>query len=286
MKYILITLLLGLSQIQAQKSVEMITKEVSFADNSPENIFVARNINGSINLEAYNGKTIKIEITKTISADNQTDIEKGKKELNIKIVEKGNKIILHPEASYICFDETYHGMNVNVNRSNKNEVPYHFKLEYKIKVPKNLNIDISTINEGDIVVRDVQADIVKVGNINGSIALYNIAGASEVHTINGTIDVTYAKNPDKKSSYSTINGDIEINYLKNLKANVTFESMHGDLYTDFTISDYITKSEKNTSTEKKGLKYTYKSTPLVQIGNGGPRFEFKTLNGDVSIKKI
>ncbi len=284
-KYIVFTAILCASPLHAQKSVETITKEVSFKNNSSENIFVARNIYGSINLEAYNGTTIKIEIKKTISADSQADLEKGKQELKIKIVEKEHKIILHPDAPYICFDEEYHGMNVNMGRHG-NEVPYEFELTYTIKVPKNLSIDISTINDGNVAVSDVQANIVRVGNINGSIALKNIAGATEAHTINGTIDVTYAKNPSNKSSYSTINGDITIKYLKNLTADVAFESMHGDLYTDFAISDYISKSEKNIAAKKRGVKYSYKSTPLVRIGNGGTRLDFKTLNGDVSIKKI
>ena len=285
LKNILLITILCVGQMQAQKSVETITKEVSFTNNSSENIFVARNINGSINLEAYNGNTIKIEIKKTISADSQADLDKGKQELNVKIIEKENKIILHPDAPYICFDDEYHGMNVNMGRHG-NKVPYNFELDYTIKVPRNLNIDISTINDGDVSVSNVQAAIVKAGNINGSISLNNISGATEAHTINGGIDVTYAKNPVVKSSYSTINGDIKINYLKNLTADVAFESMHGELYTDFDISDYIAKSEKNITSKKRGVKYIYKSTPLVRIGKGGPRFSFKTLNGDVSIKKI
>ncbi len=283
--FIVFTVVLGVSQLYAQKSVETITKEVSFKNASSENIFVARNIFGSINLEAYNGSMIKIEVKKTISANSQSDLEKGKKELKVKIVETAHKIILLPDAPYICFDEKYHGMNVNMG-NHGNKVPYEFELEYTIKVPKNLSIDVSTINDGDVAVSNVQANIVKVGNINGSIALKNIAGATEAHTINGAIDVTYAKNPIKKSSYSTINGDITINYLKNLTADVAFESMHGDLYTDFAISDYISKSEKNIATKKRGVKYSYKSTPLVRIGTGGTRLDFKTLNGDVSIKKI
>ena len=285
LKYILLITILCVAQIQAQKSVETITKEVSFANNSSENIFVARNINGSINLEAYNGNTIKIEIKKSISADSQADLEKGIQEFKVKIVEKENKIILHPDAPYICFDDEYFGMNVNMGRHG-NKVPYNFELDYTIKVPRNLNIDISTINNGDVSVSNVQASIVKAGNINGSIELKNIAGATEAHTINGTIDVTYVKNPTEKSSYSTINGDITINFLKNLVADVAFDSMHGELYTDFVISDYIAKSEKNINSKKRGVKYMYKSTPLVRIGKGGPIFSFKTLNGDVSIKKI
>jgi len=285
LKNILLITILCVGQMQAQKSVETITKEIAFSSNSSENIFVARNINGSINLEAYDGSIIKIEIKKTISADSQVDLEKGKQEFKVKIVEKEHKIILHPDAPYICFDDEYHGMNVNMGRHG-NKVPYDFELDYTIKVPRNLNIDISTINNGDVAVSNVQAEIIKAGNINGSISLNNISGATEAHTINGGIDVTYAKNPVAKSSYSTINGDIKINYLKNLTADVAFESMHGELFTDFTVSDYIAKAEKNITSKKRGVKYMYKSTPLLRIGNGGPRFEFKTLNGDVLIKKI
>jgi len=284
-KYIALFLIICYSKVYGQKHVETIHKEVTFKNNSNENTFIARNINGGITLEAYDGNTLKIEIKKTISANTQAHLEKGKQEFKVKIVEKESKVILHPEASYICFDKEYGGMNVNMGHHGKKEVPYDFELEYIIKVPKSVNIDVSTINKGNISVNNIKAKRLKASNINGSIMLHNISGATEAHTINGTIDVTYAKNPNKKSSYSTINGDITIHYLKDLTADVAFESMHGELYTNFAISDHIAKAEKRIS-KKKGLKYSYKSTPLVRIGNGGPRFDFKTLNGDVSIKKI
>ncbi len=283
--FVLLIVMLCIGQVYGQKSVETITKEVSFKNNATENMFVARNIHGSIDVEAYSGTTIKIEIKKTITANSQAGLEKGKKEFKINIVETAHKIIVHPDAPYICFDAEYHGMNVN-RGSYGNKVPYNAELSYIIKVPRNISIDVSTINDGDVAVNDVQAQIIKAGNINGSIALNNVSGATEAHTINGTIDVTYAKNPVKKSSYSTINGDITINYLKNLTADVAFESMHGDLYTDFTISEYITGGKKNRTNKKRGVKYRYTSKPLVRIGNGGTRLDFKTLNGDVSIKKL
>ncbi len=285
MSYVVLAIILCVGQLYAQKSVETINKQISFKNTSAENIVIVKNINGPIDVSSYNGTTIQIEIKKTISASSQANLEKGKQEFKVKIIEKEHEIIVRPDAPYICFDETYHGMNVNMGRHG-NKVPYEFELSYTIKVPKNLSIDVSTINHGDVNVNNVQAPIIKVGNINGSIRLKNVAGATEAHTINGKIDINYAQNPVKKSSYSTINGDITINYQKNLAADVSFKSMHGELYTDFTISDYISSRKKNMASKKRGVKYSYSSKPIVRIGTGGTQLDFKTLNGDVSIKKI
>jgi hypothetical protein len=51
------------------KITETITKELTFLKISSDNILVVDNIYGSINVEGYNGDTIKIEVVKTVYAD-------------------------------------------------------------------------------------------------------------------------------------------------------------------------------------------------------------------------
>jgi hypothetical protein len=68
----------------------------------------------------------------------------------------------------------------------------HFNFDIIVKIPYDLNIDISTINDGNVVVKNVSGEV-KANNINGNIALKKIAGKTYAHTINGDVDIEYSK---------------------------------------------------------------------------------------------
>ena len=233
-------------------------------------------------MEGYSGSTIVLEIEKEISADNSKDLELGKSELEIKVLELENRIVVYPDAPYISYDEK----GLKFSWCNNNEEPaYQHKLSFKIKVPKNVNLNVSTINDGDIKVGNTQGKYLKVNNINGGIDLVNVQGRTDVHCINGGVNITYTKNPIEDSKYYSLNGDINVTYQNSLSADVSFKSMNGELFTDFDIEKQFNRTTKESNPKGKA-KYKYESNPVVQIGQGGVDFKFETLNGNVFIKKI
>ena len=73
---------------------------------------------------------------------------------------------------------------------------------------------------------------VRANNVNGSIKLAGLEGATEAVTINGDVDLDYTKNPNGDCRYYTLNGDINAYFLKGLQATMNFKSFNGDLYTN------------------------------------------------------
>ncbi|UII77017.1 DUF4097 domain-containing protein [Flagellimonas sp. HMM57] len=272
---------LGMQSCNAQqkKHEEQIKKEVPLSNNT-KNRLVIKNVFGSIAVEGYSGNEVLVDVEKIVSADNAIDLELGKKELTLKIVQEENLVILHPDAPYIEFDKE----NLRYNWCNKNEEPpYQHKLNFKIKVPKSIQIDVSTVNDGEVLVENTRGNSVKAENINGGIALTNITGKTDVNCINGPVNISYADNPKSSSKYYALNGDINISYQKALSATISFKSMNGELFTDFDINKQFI--ETNRGTGDRG-KYKYEAKPVVQIGSGQVDFDFETLNGNVFIKKI
>ncbi len=272
---------LGIQSCDAQqkKYGERIKEEVPLS-NVTKNRLVIKNVFGSIAVEGYSGDNILIEVEKIISANTSKDLDLGKKELNLKIVKEQNLVILHPDAPYIEFDKK----NLRYNWCNKNEEPpYEHQLNFKIKVPKSIQIDVSTVNDGEIFVENTNGNSIKVENINGGITLNNITGKTDVNCINGAVNISYKNNPEKASKYYSLNGDINISYQKALSANISFKSMNGELFTDFDINKQFMKTNKETGDR---AKYKYEAKPVVQIGSGQVDFDFETLNGNVFIKKI
>ena len=273
----------GTLAIKAQKKEfkEVISKEIALR-NDASHTLVVKNVFGSIAIEGYQGDKVLLEVERTISAKNSEDLELGKKELQLKVVEEEKRIILHPDAPYIEFDKD----NLRYNWCNNNDdIPYDHKLSFKLKVPNSVKINVSTINDGEVSVKNTKGNYLQVSNINGGISLHNITGTTKLSCINGEVDISYAKNPTSDSEYHSLNGDINISYQKSLSANISFKSMNGELYTDFDINKQYNKAKRNTGDKRMG-KYKYESKPIVQIGNGGVEFNFETLNGDVIIKKI
>ncbi len=285
-KTIITTLLIGsvISWCSAQKEVfkEEVTRTLSFENTQSENTLVIQNIFGPVKVEGYSGSTIQVEVDKEISADTKEDLEVGKKELSLKVVEQSNRIIVHPDAPYIQYDEK----GLRFNWCNNYEEPvYDHRLSFTVKVPRGISLNISTVNDGDIYVANTQGNFIKVNNVNGGIELDNVAGKTNLHCINGAVNVSYSSNPESASKYYSLNGDINIAYRNPLSADVSFKSMNGELFTDFDIEKQYVRTQKD-QTGKRKAKFKYESTPVVQIGKGGIALEFETLNGNVFIKKI
>jgi len=272
--------LLGKAQDKVFK--ETIKKEIAFKSNNAENTLVLKNIFGPINVEGYSGNTVQVSVEKRITAGNQKDLELGKTELNIKVVEEGNRIIVHPDAPYINYNEK----GLRFDWCNNYEEPdYEHRLSFTVKVPKGISLNVSTVNDGDIYVANTSGNFIKVNNVNGGIDLNNVEGKTNLHCINGEVNVSYASNPPEASKYYSLNGDINITYQNALSADVSFKSMNGELFTDFNVEKQYVKTKKEISKERRG-KFKYQSTPIVQIGKGGLQLDFETLNGNVFIKKI
>ncbi|WP_156102255.1 DUF4097 family beta strand repeat-containing protein [Muricauda sp. MAR_2010_75] len=266
---------------QQKEFKETITKELPLS-NSTNNTVVVKNVFGSVNVEGYQGNKVILEVERKITANNSEDLELGKKELQLKIIQEDNRIIFHPDAPYINFKVD--GLQYNWCNNNQN-VPYEHTLTFNLKVPNTVQIHVSTVNNGVIDVKNIQSKSIVAENINGGITLNNISGKTWVSCINGPVDISYAENPKEESVYHTINGDITIAYQQALSANISFKSMNGEMYTDFDINKRFTKTTKNKGDESRP-KYKFEARPVVQIGSGQVDFNIETLNGDVFIKKI
>ena len=268
---------------QRKEFNEVIKKKLVYEDSSSDTMLEVQNLNGSIAVEGYDGTTVLVTVEKTISAFNTANLELGKKEIGIKVINQGDKIIVYPDVPNMHYKD---GRFKNINGDRREESPYEHTLNFKVKMPKNSKLKVSAVNNGEVIVKNTRGSLIEANNINGGIELIDITGQTRVHCINGSVGILYADNPTLASTYYSLNGDINISYQKDLSADIAFKSMNGELFTDFDIAKQYAKTTKNDSGKKKNAKYIYESKPVVQIGKGGLSFDFETLNGDVIIKKL
>jgi len=123
--------------------------------------------------------------------------------------------------------------------------------------------------------------IVYASNINGSVKLKNLVREADASTINGDVDIEYARNPVKDCRFYSLNGDINAYFQKGLAANFSFESFNGDFYTDIEPLESLPVQVEETK-NGEGVKYKVNGN-RYKIRAGGPLLDFETFNGNVYV---
>lgn len=280
----------------AQSFSEKINKELQFEKKTSTSTLIVLNINGFIRVEGYSGDKVIVEVNKQIYAKTNERLERGKAEIQLGVIDRADTIILYVQG--VC-DEF--GKSVGRNRNNNkryggwgynwrnncqgcdNDKSFDWDMDFTIKVPQGINVLASTINNGDVEMKNMNG-FSSAENINGSIRMENLSGpATYASTINGDVDVDYSKNPNKECRYYSLNGDVNVLFVKGLAANVAFESFNGDLYTNVNTLETL-PSEMIRADKGKGVSYKLGGSRF-KIGSGGPFLDFETFNGNAYIKE-
>jgi hypothetical protein len=263
----------------AQEYKTHISKQFNLKKQASATLVGIYNISGSVKVEGYSGDKVIIEVDQTITAHNQADLEQGKKEFKLNIEQTADTIMAYLDGPW---STKPHPRGWHYDSDN---VPYKVNLEFVVKVPNNVNLQTSTINNGLIDIKNVYGSL-KVNNINGGITIVNARGTTNANTINGPLTINYLSVPPDASSYHTINGKITVTYPASLSADLQFKSMNGGFYTDFPeIENLPTTVSKTTDKKGNGTTFKISKDTQVRIGKGGKIFKYETLNGNIYIKK-
>jgi DUF4097 and DUF4098 domain-containing protein YvlB len=263
----------------AQEFIEHISKEFVPTKDASATVLSIYNVDGPIRVEGYSGNKIVIEIDKRLTAEDSNNLETGKKEFRLEFAQTADTI-----TAYIAEPQDSRPHNKWHQRDGR-YIQYRYHLNFVVKVPFGINLNISTVNNGDITVKDV-AGTLHVNNVNGAIFVANAKGITQAHTVNGKIDVSYLSSPPGYSSYYTVNGEISVTYPISLSGDFQFKSLNGEFFTDFQNAEVLPAKVVKTQ-EQEGGATTYKLNKLtsMRIGAGESSFRFETVNGNIYIKK-
>lgn len=154
----------------------------------------------------------------------------------------------------------------------------------EVLVPFKANLKLSCLNEGNILVENVDGQL-EVQNTNGGITLSNISGSVIANALNEDLKVSFQRiDPDKAMSFTSLNGNLDIAFPNSLDATMLLETHNGDIYTAFEID---LRQEMQRDEKKNGdrRRIAYKSQIIGTVGKGGPEITLKTFNGNIYIRK-
>jgi len=266
---------------QRQEYKQHISKEFTLQKGA-ESVLALYNLNGSLNVEGYAGDKVMIEVDEKITAEDTGTLETGKREFKLAFEQTTDSILVYiaePFDSRPCRNcGRWH------NWGDRN-IEYEYELSFTVKVPYQMNLDISTVNKGDVTVQEVSGSL-RVNNVNGRITIKDAKGTTWAHTINGNLTVNYLTAPPGDSEYYTLNGKLSVTYPADLSADLQFKSMNGGFFTDFPNWEVLpVKVTKNVQKSGSGTVYKLNIDKQVRIGSGGKLFKFETMNGNIYIKK-
>jgi hypothetical protein len=274
-------------KVNAQSYSDRLVKELSFEKTATGNTLIVGNINGSLHVEGYAGDKILIEVERTIKAKTTERLELGKKEIQLATENLIDTLIVSTSERCNKFqfikDEGKERWAYNWSCERGDcTLPYSYVMNFTIKVPFGINVAVSTINDGDVLIEKVSG-LVKANNINGHIKLTSLKRATEAHTINGNVDLEYEGNPPEASKFYTLNGDINAWFQKGLAANLSFKSFQGELFTNLNELESL-PSVIEKEPYKDGVKYKV-SNSRFKASKGGSSLDFETFNGNVILKE-
>ena len=257
----------GITMAQ-EKTVDKVTVELT--DPSKPVFLSVGLVNGGITVRGYDGEQVIVEA--------RTHMRKLGRSSN----RKSTGMTRIPVNSSSISIEEYRN-NVEINTES-----WAVPVDLTIMVPKRTSLDLSCVNQGDILVENITGDI-EASNTNGAVTLLNIDGSAVANTLNENVKATFVKvNPDKDMSFSSFNGDVDVTFPASLKAKVKLKTSQGDVFTDFEIT--LTENPERLirkNHRESGGKYEISIDRAFwgTINGGGQTIQCSNFNGDIFIRK-
>jgi DUF4097 and DUF4098 domain-containing protein YvlB len=233
------------------------TKEMRAGDR-----LAVENINGQISVTQGTGRTMTVEVTKTVKAGNG-DLVKA-------IMEESGGVV-RVCTIYLNRDpnrSTCRGDNSNGSRNGRERL--EVDMRYTVTVPAGVALDVESVN-GGVTVRGVDTPG-SVETVNGNIEFDGV-GAHSLETVNGRIHANFTR-PDWTGTVSleTVNGAVQLTLPTNVAAEIRGETVNGSI----DVGNFqVTVSGRWGPKEFRGT-----------LGGGGNRvINIETVNGSITLRQ-
>jgi hypothetical protein len=236
-------------------------------------VVIVKNILGPIHVTGHDRNTVEMHATETVRGDLQADIERARAEMQLRT---------ETEPGRVAIRVRHIGEDDSDGRRNWGWDNYSIAYEIEVRVPRGATLDISTVNDGDVTVEDVNGEF-ELSNVNGAVRLVRAGGGGSIHTVNGNVDASFARSPSEPTSFKTVNGELDVTFPANLSAELAFHTMQGDVFTDFDVESLSTPPEVQRNRGRYVMNTNRNSA--FRVGAGGERHSFNTLNGDIYVRK-
>jgi hypothetical protein len=208
-----------------------------------------------------------------VKGENEEHIWKGKSK-------KGNDRSKGLRPIYPGGEDNTNGFGFAVSVENGvltlKDLKSHFqRSQFKVVLPKDMDIDIKIMNLGGVSVKGFTSEVEVEANV-GKIDLIDVTGPITAHTATGTITVVFDNvNQSAPITISSAIGEIDVSLPANTKANLSVDT-NKTVYTNFDFKAPPKKGLPNRS----GLSSIEKT-----LNGGGVKIKLKSSMGNIYLRK-
>ena len=161
---------------------ESVQKTLIFEDPSAPKTIVVDDVFGSVEVTGGGFPDVRVSGERVVRAESPDAEERARREVTLDMTQKGNTVEITVNGPFRCPNGSL--------QWNSEDRKYVVKYDLKVQVPDHADLRLKTVNDGNVVVRDVRGRLI-VRNVNGRIDMERVAGSVDAHTVNGGIDVLF-----------------------------------------------------------------------------------------------
>jgi hypothetical protein len=266
--------LLALSDNAAATVTDQKTWSQSFPVTAAAPRLLIDNIWGNVRVRIGTAREIAVTVDEKRSAPSQELFELSKQTLFLDIqadAESVAMVVGKPD------DPT---VRPRVNRCRGCRVDYQFE----VTVPPGTQIDVSTVTDGTIDVAGGGGPV-SASNVNGPVAVQDLQDCTAIESVNGAVEVSFARAPSRDCSIKTINGDITLTVPGGTGLDAALSVMQGSVVSEFDLEPLALPAKIDQRRQDGRFVYHIEQTAGIRLGAGGPTFNIESLNGDLRIRK-
>jgi DUF4097 and DUF4098 domain-containing protein YvlB len=145
------------------------------------------------------------------------------------------------------------------------------RVDYRLRVPRQIHLDELSTLQGNIVVHDVDGSL-EAHSLCGDIQGINVSGSVVAHALTGNIAISLRALPDARLplQLATINGNVDLLMPSQANADLALSTVAGNILGGYPFQVSSTPGD---------------STRHAQVGAGGVRVELRTVRGNIHVSQ-
>jgi hypothetical protein len=231
-----------------------------------------RNIWGNVTVRSGAAREIVITVDERRSASTQAMLEQSKQLLFLDVRADANSVAM-----------TVEGPKDSRSRSDRCS-GCRLEYQFEVFVPPGTQVDVGTVTDGRVDVA-VKNGTVDAANVNGPVAVAGLDDCANIRSVNGALDVSFARAPSSECSLETLNGEINLELPATANLNAVLNVTHGNIESEFDVEPIALPAQIEKTQHEDHFGYRIERGAGIRIGAGGPTFNIASLNGDVLIRK-
>jgi len=166
------------------------------------------------------------------------------------------RIVVEPAEGALSIRTQYAGLDTQ----------HAAKVEYRISVPRYVNLEDVKLGNGGLVISGVAGPI-KASSVNGNIKAEKLEGRADLSTINGQLEADFDRvGAAHPITLSSVNGPIKLLLPCGTRASVNAHNVSGGIDSEFGRPARVNGAQQ-----------------LSVVNQGGPRIRLTNVNGGISI---